>query len=308
MLYDIRQTTTYSYGAPVRAARQVLRMTPMDRGVHQSVIAHMLETRPQPSEEERALDFFGNAIRYVTFEAPHERLDITMRARIEVRPVVLPDPQATPIIDHLRAEALDTFDLGPTSPVHGLFPTRAVPLDPAITEWTAESCAADRPVLEAAMDVMTRIHDGFAYKPGATDVRTLPSQAFAARKGVCQDFAHVMIAGLRGLGLPARYVSGYLRTVPPPGQPRLAGADATHAWVEVWCGAEAGWIGLDPTNAIATGEDHIILAIGRDYADVAPVDGVVVASGDHRLSVGVDVIPVERPQAEAPAADEAPAS
>lgn len=301
MLYDIRQTTTYSYGAPVRAARQVLRMTPVDRGTHQSVIAHMLDTRPQPSEAERGHDFFGNAICYVTFDGSHDRLDITMRARIEVRPIVLPDAMATPILDRVRAEALDAFDLGPASPVHGLFPTRSVPLDPAVTDWTAESCAADRPVLDAALEVMHRIKDDFTYMPGATDVTTLPAQAFAARRGVCQDFAHVMIAGLRGLGIPARYVSGYLRTVPPPGQPRLAGADATHAWVEVWCGREAGWIGLDPTNAIPAGEDHIILAIGRDYADVSPVDGVIVASGDHTLAVGVDVIPVERPQAEAPA-------
>ncbi|TCT07972.1 transglutaminase-like putative cysteine protease [Aquabacter spiritensis] len=301
MLYDIRQTTTYSYGAPVRAARQVMRMTPVDRGPHQHVIANMLDTRPAPSEAEHGTDFFGNAICYVTFDTPHERLDITMRARIEVRGTVLPDAMTTPIVDLVRSAALTAFDLGPDSPVHGLFPTRSVPLDPAITEWTAESCAADRPILAAALDVMHRIKETFTYEPGATDVATLPAQAFAARAGVCQDFAHVMIAGLRGVGIPARYVSGYLRTIPPPGQPRLAGADATHAWVEVWCGVDLGWVGLDPTNAIPVGEDHIILAIGRDYSDVSPVDGVIVASGEHQLAVGVDVIPVERPQAEAPA-------
>ncbi len=301
MLYDIRQTTTYSYGAPVRAARQVLRMTPVDQGLHQHVIAHVLDTKPAPSEIEHGEDFFGNAICYVTFEAPHERLEISMRARIDVHPVALPDPLATPIVDVVRADALGSFDLSPHSPVHALFPTRAIPFDPVITDWVAQSCPPERPILAAALDVMQRIKDDFAYRPGATDVTTLPSEAFAAKRGVCQDFAQVMIAGLRGIGIPARYVSGYLRTVPPPGQPRLAGADATHAWVEVWCGSIAGWIGLDPTNAIPAGEDHIILALGRDYADVAPVDGVVVASGDHMLAVGVDVIPVERPQAEAPA-------
>jgi len=301
MLYDIRQTTTYDYGATVRSARQVLRMTPVDQGVHQRVIAHMLETHPAPTEIEHGLDFFGNAIAWVTFDTPHDRLEISTRSRIDVQPPALPAPMATPILDIIRAEAFGCADLGPASPAHALFPSRCVPLDPAITDWTSTSCPADRPVLAAALDVMHRIYESFAYQPGTTTVTTLPSEAFAAKRGVCQDFAHVMIAGLRGLGLPARYVSGYLRTVPPAGQPRLAGADATHAWVEVWCGPDTGWIGLDPTNAIPAGEDHIILAVGRDYADVSPVDGVIVASGEHILTVGVDVTPVERAQAEAPA-------
>lgn len=149
-------------------------------------------------------------------------------------------------------------------------------------------------MLEAALELMHRVHDDFTYQPGATVVTTAPHEAFAAKAGVCQDFAQVMIAGLRGLGLPARYVSGYLRTILPEGQPRLEGADATHAWVEVWCGPAFGWIGLDPTNAIPAGDDHIILAVGRDYADVSPVDGVIVTSGDHILAVGVDVVPVVR--------------
>ncbi len=301
MLYDIRQTTTYTYGVPVRAARQVLRLTPVDRGAHQHVIAHMLDTKPEPTDIEHGQDFFGNPVCYVTIDTPHKVLDITMKARIEVHDVPLPDPLETPIIDLVRAEAFNSFDLSPASPVHALFPTRHIPIDPAITDWTAESCPADRPILVAGLELMHRINKAFTYLPGSTDVRTLPSEAFAAKKGVCQDFAQVMIAGLRGMGLPARYVSGYLRTVPPPGQARLAGADATHAWAEVWCGADFGWIGLDPTNAIPAGEDHIILAIGRDYADVSPVDGVILASGQHRLAVGVDVIPVERPQADAPA-------
>ncbi len=122
---------------------------------------------------------------------------------------------------------------------------------------------------------------------------TSPAEAFAARRGVCQDFAHVMIAGLRGLGLPALYVSGYIRTIPPPGKPRLAGADASHAWVAVWCGPSFGWLGLDPTNAIPEGDDHIVVARGRDYADVPPVDGVILSYGGHDLEVSVDVAPVE---------------
>ncbi len=301
MLYDIRQTTSYSYAAPVRAVKQVLRMSPVDRKGHQHVIAHVLDIDPIPTELERGRDFFGNGIAWLIVDAPHDRLDISTRSRIDVTVTPPPEADETPIVETVRAAALASMDLGATSPVHGLFASRSVPLDAAITEWTASSCAGDRPVLEAALEVMTRIHEEFAYQPGATTVSTLPVESFTTRSGVCQDFAHVMIAGLRGLGLPARYVSGYLRTIPPEGQPRLAGADATHAWVEVWCGDEVGWIGLDPTNAIAACEDHVILAVGRDYADVSPVDGVMVSSGSQILAVGVDVVPVERPHAEAPA-------
>ncbi|WP_029004685.1 transglutaminase family protein [Azorhizobium doebereinerae] len=301
MLYDIRQTTSYSYAVPVRATKQVLRMSPVDRKGHQHVIAHVLDVTPRPSEIERGRDFFGNGIAWMAIDAAHDRLDIATRSRIDVTVTPLPEALGTPGVEAIRAAALASQDLGPASPVHGLFASRSVPLEVDIADWVATSCADDRPVLAAAMEVMTRIHEDFAYQPGATCVTTLPAEAFAARSGVCQDFAHVMIAGLRGLGLPARYVSGYLRTVPPAGEERLAGADATHAWVEVWCGEEAGWIGLDPTNAIPAGEDHVILAIGRDYADVSPVDGVVVSSGSQILAVGVDVVPVERPQADAPA-------
>ncbi|TDT93760.1 transglutaminase-like putative cysteine protease [Azorhizobium sp. AG788] len=301
MLYDIRQTTSYSYAGVVRATKQVLRMSPVDRQGHQHVIAHVLDVTPKPSELERGRDFFGNGIAWMVVDAAHDRLDISTRSRIEVSVAPLPEAETTPTVASIRLDAMASQDLGPASPVHGLYASRSIPLELTITEWAATSFPDERPVLAAALELMHRIHDDFAYQPGTTTVTTLPVEAFDARSGVCQDFAHVMIAGLRGAGLPARYVSGYLRTIPPEGQPRLAGADATHAWVEVWCGARIGWIGLDPTNAIPAGEDHVILAIGRDYADVSPVDGVVVSSGNQILAVGVDVIPVERPQADAPA-------
>ncbi|MBP2150835.1 transglutaminase family protein [Xanthobacter autotrophicus DSM 597] len=292
MLYDIRQTTTYSYQVPVRVVRQVLRMTPMDRFGHQHVIAHILDVDPEPAELEQGTDFFGNGLTWLTIDQPHGHLSITTRSRVDVTATPLPDPAATPLVDEVRVVALEEPDLGPDAAVHGLFPSRAIPIDADITDWTATSFRGDRPVLEAALELMHRVHDEFTYEPGATIVTTSPHEAFAAKAGVCQDFAQVMIAGLRGLGLPARYVSGYLRTIPPEGQPRLEGADATHAWAEVWCGPAFGWIGLDPTNAIPAGDDHIILAVGRDYADVSPVDGVIVSSGDHILAVGVDVVPV----------------
>ncbi|MDP3544840.1 MAG: transglutaminase family protein, partial [Phreatobacter sp.] len=143
-----------------------------------------------------------------------------------------------------------------------------------------------------ALDLACRIQADFDYAPGETDTSTPAAKAFAMRKGVCQDFTHIMISGLRGLGLPAAYVSGFLRTIPPAGKERLEGADATHAWVSVWCGAALGWWGFDPTNGLIVGEDHIVLAIGRDFVDVAPNGGVVIASGDHDIAVAVDVKPL----------------
>jgi transglutaminase-like putative cysteine protease len=140
---------------------------------------------------------------------------------------------------------------------------------------------------------MHRIRTDFKYDPKATVISTPLDEVFEKRHGVCQDFAHVMIAGLRGLGLPAAYVSGYLRTIPPPGNARLQGADATHAWVSLWCGAQIGWIGLDPTNDILVENDHIVLAVGRDFSDVSPVDGIIVGSRKQKLSVAVDVLLVE---------------
>jgi transglutaminase-like putative cysteine protease len=169
-----------------------------------------------------------------------------------------------------------------------------VPLAPAVTEWTANSFPPGRSIVAGVIDLTRRIHRDFAYDPAATDVATPLARAFAARRGVCQDFAHVMIAGLRGLGLPAAYVSGYLRTEPPPGEKRLEGADAMHAWVEAWCGPALGWIGFDPTNGIVAGSDHIVVGHGRDYTDVSPVTGIILSSGTQGHSVAVDVVEVGR--------------
>ncbi|MCX5495087.1 transglutaminase family protein [Kaistia dalseonensis] len=292
MLYDIRQVTQYSYASPVPFARQVLRLLPVERA-GQRVIAADLSITPSPTERHDGFDFFGNRITTVAFAFPHEELKLETRARVLVEKATRPDPAATPPWEHIRRIAVSETDLGPRSPVHFLFASRLIAIDNAIGAYVAKSFPAGRPIFEAAFDLTKRIKADFNYDPEATDVKTLPADAFAKRAGVCQDFAHVMIAGLRTLGLPAAYVSGFLRTEPPPGRPRLEGADATHAWVAVWCGRGAGWIGLDPTNGVVADEDHVVLALGRDYVDAAPADGVIVTSGDHTLDVAVDVIPVE---------------
>ncbi len=292
MIYDIRHVTHYAYGMPTPYARHVLRLLPCDRpGL--KVISRALVINPAPTEREDITDFFGNGMTSLAIDAAHEELMVTMVARLDVEDVALPEPASTPDLETVRAAAFASGDFGPRSPAHFLFASRRVPLEPEIRSYAAESLRPDRPVLEAALELNDRINEDFAYVPGATDTDTPPLTSFRARHGVCQDFAHVMISGLRGLGVPAAYVSGYLRTIPPPGQPRLQGADAMHAWVSVWCGPEAGWVELDPTNACVAGRDHLVLAIGRDYADVAPVEGVIVTSGGQRLGVAVDVIPLE---------------
>jgi transglutaminase-like putative cysteine protease len=167
-----------------------------------------------------------------------------------------------------------------------------IPLDADIAAWCAEELASDRPILEAGIALARRIQRDFAFDPTATLVDTPPREAFLQRRGVCQDLTQIMITGLRAAGLPAAYVSGYIRTIPPPGQERLIGADATHAWVLLWCGPTQGWVGLDPTNGIWMAGDHIVMAIGRDYAEIAPIDGIVLGSGAQKMDVSVDVAPV----------------
>jgi transglutaminase-like putative cysteine protease len=183
--------------------------------------------------------------------------------------------------------------LGAASPIGYVFASPLVPVLDLGTAYAATSFHLGRGILAGAVDLMHRIRTEFKYDKKATVISTPLREVFEKRHGVCQDFAHAMIAGLRGLGLPAAYVSGYLRTTPPPGKPRLQGADATHAWVSVWCGEEIGWVGFDPTNDLLVENDHIVLAVGRDFSDVSPVDGVIVGSRKQKLGVAVDVLLVE---------------
>lgn len=296
MIYRIRQETSYSYAASVPLARHLLRLTPGD-GDGRTVLSSRVTVTPTPYETSESVDFFGNRVIHVGIETPHLTMSAASTADVRVDERPAPPAEATPAWEAVRDAAL-VAGAEPRSPVHHLFPSRLVAPDPAIGAYAAASFPPGWPVLAGGIDLMDRIHRDFAYDATATDVATPPAEAFALRRGVCQDFAHVMIAGLRALALPAAYVSGYLRTRPAPGGHRLEGADATHAWVALWCGPAAGWQGLDPTNALRARVEHIPLAFGRDYADVAPVDGVIVASGGHFLTVRVDVAALD---GEAPA-------
>ena len=251
-----------------------------------------LDVSPPPVETIERIDAFGNRTTTVRIAAPHRELRVAALARVSVDRPQPPAPGLTPAWEQVCRDAMATGTLDALSPVNGLYPSRLVPLYAPATLYAKQSFTPGRPVLEAAAELMARIKADFKYDPEATAVSTPLREAFEKRGGVCQDFAHIMIAGLRGLGLPAFYVSGYIRTIPPPGKPRLEGADASHAWVSLWCGQEFGWRDLDPTHALFIGDDHIVVAIGRDYADVSPIDGVILASGAQKLSVRVDVIPV----------------
>lgn len=292
MIYDLRHRTTYSYADPVSYARCVLRLTPISNR-HQSVLEAELKVTPRPSDQDRRRGPFGEQMLTVIIDKAHNELVIEATSRVEVHAARVPEGLAGPPWESVREATLAAPSLEADGPAVHLYPTERTPLTAEITDYARVSFPPGRPILDAVAELNRRIHAEFRYDPGATEVSTPVADAFRARHGVCQDFAHIMITGLRGLGLPAAYVSGYLRTVPPPGQPRLEGADATHAWISVWCGPDLGWIGFDPTNAILAEDDHIILAVGRDYADVAPIDGIILASGAQSLTVEVDVVPRE---------------
>lgn len=292
MLYQIRHVTRFDYAQPVAFARCNLRLKPIlwsGQRVEEYGLSVQPGGRTYPARAEAGL---ANVVRLVVEHAASS-LTIESRARVRVeRPIPIPGA-SDPTLAEVAAWARASRDAGAAGPAAYLYPSPLIPLDRDIAAWCAEELAPDRGILEAGIALARRIQRDFAFDPTATLVDTPPHEAFAKRGGVCQDFAQIMLSGLRAAGLPAAYVSGYLRTLPPPGQPRLVGADATHAWVLLWCGPDLGWVGVDPTNGIWMAEDHVVMAIGRDYADIAPIDGIVLGSGAQNLQVSVDVEPLD---------------
>jgi transglutaminase-like putative cysteine protease len=291
MTYDIRHLTRFDYGAQVKFARCNLRLKPID-WPGQRLTHYALDVEPvgrtTPARAEAGL---ANVTRLVV-DQPVRTLTIESRAHVIVdRLVPVPRPD-DPTLSEVAAMARASRDLSAAGPASYLFPSPLIPLDRDIAEWCAADLAPDARVLDAGIALARRIQDEFTFDATATLVDTPPHDAFTQRTGVCQDFAQIMITGLRAAGLPAAYASGYIRTIPPPGEARLVGADATHAWVLLWCGPDQGWVGLDPTNGIWMAGDHIVVAVGRDYAEIAPVDGVVLGSGAQAMDVSVDVAPV----------------
>ncbi|APH73039.1 transglutaminase family protein [Aquibium oceanicum] len=294
MIYDVRLLQSYRYESPVAGGRHVIRVAPLTRPGEQRVVAVSLSFDPEPAERSDTTDFFGNQVSAITYRNAHDALDIRMSARVTVDRSPS-DGSLSATLAELPRELERCLSLAADSPHHFLAASPLVALDAEIAAYAAAVTHGQSTAAGAAMAFCLGIHRDFSYDPKATDVRTPPRQAFRLRRGVCQDFSHVMISGLRSLGIPAGYVSGYLRTIPPPGRERLEGADAMHAWVKVWCGAEAGWLEFDPTNAIAAGSDHIAVGYGRDYSDVAPIIGVLRTIGSQEAEQSVDVIPLADP-------------
>jgi transglutaminase-like putative cysteine protease len=288
VIYDIRHVTTYAYESPVSFARCSLRLEPKS-GDGQELVSHTVEIRPRPADRTARYDFFGTHTESVLIETAHRHLRIDSRSRVKVARHAPGRAAPSPSWETVRDVAFEATSLEPSSPIGYVFASPLVPVLAPVTAYAAVSFPPGRGVLAGVVDLMHRIRTEFRYDPKATVISTPLAEAFEKRHGVCQDFAHLMIAGLRGLGLPAAYVSGYLRTIPPPGKPRLQGADATHAWVSLWCGEVLGWIGFDPTNDLLIENDHIELAVGRDFSDVSPVDGIIVGSPKQKLGVAVDV-------------------
>jgi transglutaminase-like putative cysteine protease len=291
--YQIRHQTVYHYENPVSVSHHVVRLTPRSLA-RQKVLETGFNILPSPAALDSHEDYFGNLTTFLTVEGPHAQLTVSAASRVEVEPAVNPDPAATAPWEKIRDFSQGSAH-SPAWAVSEFVYSSPLIATQAVFEDYARPCfGSGRPLLEAAIDLMHSLHKDFTFDPKATTVATPLPQVFRQRRGVCQDFAQLQIACLRSLGLPARYVSGYLETTPPPGKPRLVGADASHAWLQVWCG-DAGWIDLDPTNDLLPSHRHVTVAWGRDFGDVSPLRGVLVGSGKHRLEVAVDVIPVDEP-------------
>jgi transglutaminase-like putative cysteine protease len=288
MMYRVRHVTTCRYSAPVLLAQHMAHLTPRQTA-HQTCLRAQLRITPTPAElDESGHDYYGNPVTFFGMREPHASLTVQVTSKVEVRDHAAPSPDDTRVWQ------------GPQDPLAGLqgdrlldvadfcFDSPFVAISAEVIDYAAASFVPGRPLLACLLDLNHRIHSDFAYDPTATTLATPLTEVLAERRGVCQDFAHLGIACLRSMGVPARYVSGYLLTRPPPGKPKLRGSDASHAWISAFL-PEFGWLDLDPTNDCLPDKGHVVLGWGRDYDDISPLRGVVLGGGEHRLKVGVDV-------------------
>ena len=289
MEYRVRHRTTYRYLQDVaqswHVAHMLLRPTPT-----QSVEATHVSLAPEAGNRVERTDFFGNPCEWYFFNAAHDHLEILAESLVTVAPAPERDAGKSLSWEEVRALLEAPPDAEARDAVQYIFDSPYTVFTKDLPAYARQSFTPGRPLLAGAIELMHRIHDEFRYDTSVTDTTTPVDKVFEIRAGVCQDLAHVGIAAMRSLGLPARYVSGYLLTRPPPGKQRMLGADASHAWFSVFA-PPFGWVDLDPTNAVPAGEGHVTAAWGRDYGDVAPVAGIILGGHDHHIEVGVDVIP-----------------
>ena len=291
MTYRITHRTDYKYETPVALGNHAAYLTPRSLP-HHMCASHDLAVSPSPDSVSRRVDYFGNSVDFFTIREPHNELSIESRSTVEIDGHRAAWPERSPAwedvvrgLPHdLSSEGLDAFEF--------VFESPRVKPGARFAAYASRSFTPGRSLTDAVLDLTERIHKEFRFDTKATNVRTTPEEVLRQKRGVCQDFAHLQVACFRSLGLAARYVSGYLRTYPPPGRPRLVGADASHAWVSVYC-PNAGWLDVDPTNNMVPFQSHVTLSWGRDYSDVSPLRGVIVGGREHKVEVAVDMEPVE---------------
>ncbi len=287
MRYVINHTTSYAYSEPASLSQNELFLTPRTCA-SQQVVEHRLTIKPSPQYQQRRRDYFGNSVDVIMIQHPHNELAVTSTSIVETNGQAKPAVDSPISWDNTATRLAEKWCPADFEALPFLFPSPLISSSSAVADYARVSFTPGTGLLEATLDLMQRIYNAFNYDKTASTVDTTVEQVLANRKGVCQDFAHLAISCLRSQGLAARYVSGYLETIPPPGKTKMIGSDASHAWVSVFI-PDHGWIDFDPTNNLLVGESHITLAWGRDYGDVAPVKGVVMGGGRHRLSVKVDV-------------------
>ncbi|MBW4022943.1 MAG: transglutaminase family protein [Proteobacteria bacterium] len=290
MRFKLRHITSYAYSDQVDLASHMLHLTPRPLP-WQSVRGVRIHCDPAPARTSHAIDHFGNSVNWLFIDRPHEHLRVTAESEVEVAFPPAPAPEETQpwerVVEQARVAGPDAWQAAEFT-----FAGPMVPNDQGAGPYVAESFPPGRPILAALLDVNARIKRDFAFRPLSTTITTSVARVMAQKAGVCQDFAHLMIAGLRSLGLPARYTSGYIRTYPAPGRPRRVGADVSHAWVGAWLGEAHGWVDLDPTNNLLVREEHVVLGWGREFGDVSPLRGIILGGGDHTPSVSVDLEPL----------------
>lgn len=285
----MRHASRYAYGSAVDLAAHMVHLRPRPLPFQQ-VLSERIETAPAPARRRDGHDHFGNPVTWLFLDLPHADFEVVAESVVEVQFPPAPIASETPAWELVAEDARAPQGWRASE---YRFDSGMAPAHPDTRAYAAESFSPGRPVLDGLLDLNGRVKRDFHFRTGVTTVATPVGQVMKRGEGVCQDFSHVMISALRGLGLPARYVSGYIRTRPPPGLPRRQGADQSHAWVGCWLGPALGWVDLDPTNDLIVRDEHVVLGWGRDYGDVSPIRGVILGGGHHSLSVTVDLEPAD---------------
>ena len=289
MNYKIIHRTTFKYRYPVSFGNHLAHLM-LRPSLHHQAARSELIIQPEPLTCDERTDYFGNRVVYFAIREPHNKLVVEARSEVVLESAP-PWPRESPRWEEVAKSLPSDHSPAGLEAYQFAFESPRIRVRPEFAAYALESFTPGRQMLEALLDLTARVHRDFRFDSKVTNVRTPPEEVFKKRRGVCQDFAHLQIACLRSLNLAARYVSGYLRTYPPPGKPRLVGADASHAWLSAYCPG-AGWVDVDPTNNVVPSTGHVTLAWGRDYGDVSPLRGLILGGGAHTVKVGVDVEPI----------------